>query len=103
VAAAILAAGIGCLVLGVLTVLADGFDSVNKALQFYPPAGEITGISTLVVAAWLVSWLVLHQLWKNRQVHFTRVFGVTLILIVLGLVGTFPPFVSWVSMLLGGK
>ena len=37
-------------------------------------------------------WLILHQLWKQRQVPFPWVLVVTLLLIALGLLGTFPPF-----------
>ncbi len=92
-AAAILAAGISCLTLGLLTILVATFKSLGQVLQFYPPAGEVSGISTLTVAAWLISWFVLFRLWKNKQVDFTQVFVVTLILIVLGLVGTVP--LSW--------
>jgi len=35
---------------------------------------------------------VLHQRWKAAQVNFQRVFIGALILIVLGGIGTFPPF-----------
>ena len=91
-AAALLATGIGCLVLGVLSVLASVFDSLSEALKFYGLADDIGGVSTLMIAAWLLSWLILHQLWKKRQVNFPWVFVFTLILIALGLIGTFPPF-----------
>ena len=91
-AAALLAAGIGCLVLGVLSVLTTVFDSLSEALKFYGLADDISGVSTLMVVAWLLSWLILHQLWKQRQVNFPWVFVITLILIALGLLATFPPF-----------
>jgi hypothetical protein len=91
-AAALLGAGIGCLVLGVLSVLTSVFDSLSEALKFYGLADDISGVSTLMVVVWLLSWLILHQLWKKRQVNFPRVLVLTLILIALGLIGTFPPF-----------
>jgi len=91
-AAAMLAAGIGSLVFGLLTILVQVSPAVRNALQFYQPAGQITGLTTLSVAAWLISWYILFRLWKERQVPFSWVFAVTLLLIVLGLVGTFPPF-----------
>ena len=91
-AAALLAAGIGCVVLGVLSVLTGIFDSLSEALKFYGLADDISGVSTLMVVVWLLSWLILHQLWKKQQVNFPWVFVITLILIALGLLGTFPPF-----------
>jgi hypothetical protein len=93
-AAALLAAGLGCFILGVLTALTSVFDSLSNALKFYGLADDISGISTLLVAVWVVCWLILHQLWKNQHVNFPRVFVFTLILIALGLVCTFPPFVK---------
>jgi hypothetical protein len=91
-AAALLAAGIGCVVLGVLSILTNVFDSLSNALKFYGLADDISGVSTLMVVVWLLSWLILHQLWKKRQVNFPWVFVFTLILIALGLLGTFPLF-----------
>jgi len=91
-AATILAAGISCLAFGLLTVLAEMFKFLSDALRLYPPAGQVTGATTLTVAVWLVSWLFLFRQWKNKQVNFTKIFVVTLILVVLGIVGTFPPF-----------
>ena len=90
-AAAVLASGIGSLALGVLTTLAQAMAPVKKALHFYDPAGSLSGETTVAVIVWLVAWAVLHVLWKSDQVDFGRVFIVTLILIVLGLFGTFPP------------
>jgi hypothetical protein len=86
-AAAFVAAGIGCLVMGILTVLATAFASLQTVLQFYPPAGSITGLSTVMVIAWLVSWFILYRLWKGKQVNFARMFVIALVCILLGLVG----------------
>lgn len=91
-AAALLAAGIGCLALGVLSVLTTVFDSISEALKFYGLADDISGVSTLMIVVWLLSWLLLHPRWKQRQMHFPWVLLVTLLLIALGLLGTFPPF-----------
>ena len=43
VAAAMLAAGIGCLFLGVMTSLSEGIHPVENALNFYNPVGALTG------------------------------------------------------------
>jgi len=91
-AAAILSAGIGSMALGLFTTLAETIGSVGKALNFYNPVGSLSGKTTLAVITWLVSWIILGSLWKNKQVSFGGVFATSLILIVLGLIGTFPPF-----------
>lgn len=91
-AAALLAAGIGCVALGVLSVLTSVFDPLSEALKFYGLADDISGVSTLMIAVWLLSWLILHRRWKQRQVQFRWILVVTLLLIALGLLGTFPPF-----------
>jgi uncharacterized membrane protein YfcA len=85
--------GIGCLTMGILTVLETAIEGLRVVLQFYPPAGSITGISSLMVIAWLVSWVALYRLWKSKQVNFTRMFVIALTCILLGIVGIFPPFV----------
>jgi hypothetical protein len=92
-AAALVAAGIGCLTMGVLTVLETAIGGLHTLLQFYPPAGSISGITSLMVVAWLVSWVALNRLWKSKQMNFTRMFVITLVCILLGMVGIFPPFV----------
>jgi hypothetical protein len=91
-AAAILAAGIGSVVLGLLTTLAAASRPFNTILAFYGPTGPLSGKTTLAVLIWLATWLLLHRTWKNRQVNFGPVFISTLMLIALGLLGTFPPF-----------
>jgi len=91
-AAAILAAGIGSLALGLFVILAEASKSVNNALNFYNPVGPLSGKTTMAIVIWILSWMILHSSWKNKQVGFAGVFTVSLILIILGLLGTFPPF-----------
>lgn len=61
-------------------------------MNLYDPAGPLSGKTTVAMVVWLVAWAVFHGLWKNQQVNFTKVFIGTLIMIALGLLGTFPPF-----------
>ncbi len=91
-AAALLAAGIGSLALGLFVILAEASNSVKNALNFYNPVGPLSGKTTVAIIIWILSWMILHGSWKNKQVSFAGVFTVSLILIVLGLLGTFPPF-----------
>jgi len=91
-AAAILASGFGSLALGLITTLAQAITTVRSALNLYDPAGPLSGKTTVAVVIWLVAWAVFHQLWKDHHVNFTKVYIATLIMIALGLLGTFPPF-----------
>jgi hypothetical protein len=91
-AAAILAAGIGSFVLGLLTTLAAASRPFSNILAFYGPTGPLSGKTTVAVVFWLAAWVLLHRAWKDRQVDFGPAFIGTLILIALGLLGTFPLF-----------
>lgn len=90
-AAAILAAGLGIFILGLFTVLGVVNEGIKNALVWYVPAGPLSGKSGLGVLAWLVSWPVLHLVWRNRTVNFGLILAVALFLIALGLLFTFPP------------
>ncbi len=91
-AAAVLASGIGSFALGFFTTLAEAAASVKNALNFYNPAGPLSGKTTVAVVVWLVAWAVLHGRWKDKEVDFSKTFVATLALIALGVLGTFPPF-----------
>lgn len=91
-AAAILASGVGSLALGLFTIMAEANAAIKNALNLYNPVGPLSGKTTVAVVIWLVAWAVFHGLWKNEQVDFAKIFSVTLIMIALGLLGTFPLF-----------
>ena len=91
-AAAFVAAGIGCAVLGLLTTLAQISEGVKNLLNWWNPAGPLSGKSGVAVIIWIASWIVLHMLWKNKQVTVRRALTVTLVLIAAGTIGTFPTF-----------
>ncbi len=91
-AAALLSAGIGCLVLGTITVLAESIKAFGAAINFYNPAGPLSGKTTIAVLSWLVSWAILAGMWKNRPINIGKVLKATYIMIAVGLLGTFPLF-----------
>jgi hypothetical protein len=97
--AAILAAGIGCAATGILAFAADASDSIGKALNFYNPTGTLSGVTTLAIVIWLMSWLVLSRLWQSRTVTMVKVNTTAFALLALGFLLTFPPFMD----LLQGK
>jgi NADH:ubiquinone oxidoreductase subunit 6 (subunit J) len=92
VAAAMLAGGIGCLFLGIMTSLSEGIHPVENALNWYNPVGALSGKTLVAIVLWLISWAILASKWREQEVDFGKVYKVTLILVALGLLGTFPLF-----------
>lgn len=90
-AAAILAAGIGCLAVAVLAILGDQSAFFHNFFIFSKPTGPLSGVTTSAVVIWLACWAVLHALWRKRNVALARVNTVAILLLVLGLLLTFPP------------
>ena len=39
---------------------------------------------------WILSWIVLHMMWKDKAMTVQRALTVTLLLIAVGTIGTFP-------------
>jgi len=93
-AAAILSAAIGCFALGVVSTLADKDKAFNKLMLFYPPSGALTGETTVAILIWLVAWLLLARLWRNSSRAIGPINLTSIILLLLGLLLTFPPFID---------
>ena len=91
VAAAMLAAGIGCFFLGVMTCLAQGSKAIGGMLNFYDPVGPLSGKTIVAVVVWLIVWGVLASKWKDQSADFGKIYTVTLILVGLGTAGDVPP------------
>ena len=98
-AAAILSASIGWFVLGVLALAGDAAISVAHLLNVWKPTGPLSGVTTGAIAIWLLAWLLLAKVWRRRDVNMTVVGAASAVLIVGGLLLTFPPFMD----LLQGK
>lgn len=92
VAAAILAGGVGALAVGLLTTLAEANTSIKDFLNVNDPVGPLSGKTIGGVIIWLVAWAVLHTIYKDKPFETRRALTVALILIGLGIVGTFPIF-----------
>jgi hypothetical protein len=92
VAAALLAGGIGATTLGLMTVLAEASVSIKNALNWWNPAGPLTGKTLTAVIVFAASWIGLHLAIGRKNVEFTRYAVIALVLLGLGLLGTFPPF-----------
>ena len=92
IAAALLACAFGCFVLGAIAVAADGSKRIASFLIFYRPTGPLSGVTTIALALWLVSWVVLAARWKNKTIAFGKVSILAFVFLALGLLLTFPPF-----------
>jgi hypothetical protein len=91
-AAAILSAGFGCFVLGLLTCLGDISKPISKSLNFYNPTGPLSGVTTVAIVIWLASWIVLALLWGKKSVALAKINLAAFVLLALGILLTFPPF-----------
>jgi len=91
-AAALLAGGIGSFVMGLVTTLSEASSSFGSALSWYKPAGPLSGKTTVAVIVWLIAWAVLGNQWKDKDVDFDKISMIALVLLLLGILGTFPPF-----------
>lgn len=91
-AAALLAAAIGCAVLGIFTALAHVIAPLKSFLNFYPPAGPLSGKTAMGVLAWLVSWPLLHYKLKNTNVCPVRLAVWTGLLFLIAYITSYPIF-----------
>ncbi len=98
-AAAILAAAIGCFVFGVLAFTGDASPPFKAAMNLWKPSGPLSGVSTIAIGAWLVSWAGLAAMWGRREISLRPVNITAFALLLGGLLLTFPPFMD----LLQGK
>lgn len=92
--AAVLAAGVGSLVLGVLSFAGDKSSSFKSMMVWYKPTGTLSGVTTAAILIWLAVWAVLELAWTGKTVAVGRVAIVALILLLAGFLLTFPPFVD---------
>jgi hypothetical protein len=92
ISAAIIAAGVGATALGLLTVLAEASSSIRSWLQWNDDVGPLSGKTGMTVLIWLVSWIVLHLAMRAKLYETRRALVIAMILIGLGVLGTFPPF-----------
>lgn len=90
-AAALLAAGIGCLMVAIFAILADKVASIKSLMNFYRPTGPLSGVTTCAILLWLISWAILHRRWSGRMVALGGITTWALILLGLSLLLTFPP------------
>ena len=89
--AVLLSAGIGCFAIGLATVLASASPAIKNTLNWWNPAGPLTGKTGVGVIAWVLAWGALHLVWRKKEITYGRIWAITLALVILGWVLTFPP------------
>ncbi len=93
-AAAIVAAGVSCFVLAVLAFAGDRSALIKSSLVFYRPTGPLSGVTTVAIVVWFLTWGILEWRWGKRIVPVGRISAVAVALLVLSLLLTFPPIVD---------
>jgi hypothetical protein len=96
-AAALLAAGFGCLTLGVLALCADAFPGLAAVLTFWKPIGALSGVTDVAICIWLATWFLLSRLWARKSVSMTAVNWAALAMFLAGGLLTFPPFMDFLQ------
>jgi len=90
-AAALLAGGIGAAVLGIVTTLSEASAGFASAMRWSAAVGPLSGKVGVTLILYLLSWVILHVAWRNKNVRFNQVATIAFILLAIGLLGTFPP------------
>jgi hypothetical protein len=90
-AAAVLAVAIGSFVLGVCALIGDASPAMARLLNVWNPTGPLSGVTALAIIVWLVVWLMLARVWSARNLDLRRINLLALVLIIAGLLLTFPP------------
>jgi len=93
-AAAMLAAAIGSLVLAIIAFAGDKWVPIKNSLNFYKPTGPLSGVTTVAIVVWFLVWGFLEWRWGKRNVAMRRINRVSLALLVLSILLTFPPIVD---------
>ena len=87
-AAALVSASFSCFMLMVNQHLTSIFKAWNTIIwnlgdwipgsktgdPIYGEIGSYTGKQTIMLISWILSWIVLHQLWKKKEVSFNVIF-----------------------------
>lgn len=92
VAAVFIAAGIGSLVLGTLTTLAEASEDLKSWLELSESVGSLSGKTIIATATFLVAWAILAALFRGKSMNVRTVFIWTTLLVAIALVLTFPTF-----------
>jgi hypothetical protein len=93
-AAAFLAGGVGCFMIGLLVTLTEmpALEDLKNALTWSNPVGPLSGKTGVGVIAFMLAWVIAHFALRNKDVNLKAYVIAAAILSFLGFLGTFPPF-----------
>ena len=91
-AAALLSAGLGALVLGILTTWAEVSSGLKDWLTWDDGIGTLSGKTVVSTIAFVVFMVVLGSAWKNKNPALIPIVIATVVLLVVAVVLTFPTF-----------
>jgi hypothetical protein len=92
VAAVFLAAGIGAVVLGILTTVAEASEDFKSALEWAKSVGSLSGKTLIASGVFLVAWVILYFVLREKDPSPRPVFVWTGILVAIAILLTFPTF-----------
>jgi hypothetical protein len=93
-AAAVLAAGIGSLALGVFAFAGDASPPIGRAFNIWNPSGPLSGVTSAAILVWLIAWYLLARRWSTRNVGLGWVNVAAFTMLAGGVLLTFPPFMD---------
>jgi hypothetical protein len=97
IAATMIAAGVGCAAFGIAVVLAESVSVIKQLLTLSAAVGPLSGKAVVAVVIYPIVWSVLHAALRNSQTKITTVTRWTIVLLAIGLLGTFPPFYGLIA------
>lgn len=96
-AAALLAAGVGCAAFGVAVVLSESVEAIKAAFTLWTSVGPLSGKAVVAVLIYVLVWPALHVAWRRKEVELRNVSRYCIALLVIGLLGTFPPIYGLIA------
>lgn len=103
IGAAFVASGVGSMVLGLATVLAEISEPIRSSLFWIRQGGPLSGETCLAVIAFVFSWGILTIAFKKHPIRLRTSFVIALALVSIGLLLTFPPIFRLVAQLSRAK
>ncbi len=112
-AAALIAGGIGCVSMMVAHHLADTSKYRNNFVWFlgswipgshgdntaWGNIGSYSGKETILLISWLVSWPILHYLWRNKQIKTVSLFSWFLGLFLIATLMSWHPLFPYLPLM----
>jgi hypothetical protein len=90
-AASLVAAGVGAFILGLFVTLAEASTGVKDWLQWNDRVGPLSGKTILAVIAYFATFALLGLAWRRKTFALRSILLMAGILVLLGLLFTFPP------------